>query len=99
MAQDAAQEECERGVRHAEPRRYRDQFDRPGDHRELPNAALSAQRARQRAADRARLRTVRPYRPPDRAIEPGNTGALLRSEETTSELQSLMRSPYAVFCL
>src|SRR3546814_8085368 len=29
----------------------------------------------------------------------GELGALLRSEEHTSELQSLMRSSYAVFCL
>src|SRR3546814_10906373 len=29
----------------------------------------------------------------------GNLGALARSEEHTSELQSLMRIPYAVFCL
>src|SRR3546814_1124263 len=28
-----------------------------------------------------------------------NTGALVRSEEHTSELQSLMRNSYAVFCL
>src|SRR3546814_3719052 len=31
--------------------------------------------------------------------EIGHDGVLLRSEEHTSELQSLMRSSYAVFCL
>src|SRR3546814_8373622 len=30
---------------------------------------------------------------------PGNTGLAYRSEEHTSELQSLMRISYAVFCL
>src|SRR3546814_5079159 len=30
---------------------------------------------------------------------PFRTGAFLRSEEHTSELQSLMRNSYAVFCL
>src|SRR3546814_3650199 len=35
-----------------------------------------------------------------RAGMPGNTpGAMMRSEEHTSELQSLMRISYAVFCL
>src|SRR3546814_2765418 len=31
-------------------------------------------------------------------VEPGERHRALRSEEQTSELQSLMRSPYAVFC-
>src|SRR3546814_6582102 len=51
------------------------------------------------------------FRPPDQATEKelrcGKTkascapqnGALFRSEEHTSELQSLMRTSYAVFCL
>src|SRR3546814_4933477 len=34
-----------------------------------------------------------------RAGEHGNAGAARRSEEHTSELQSLMRISYAVFCL
>src|SRR3546814_4170894 len=33
------------------------------------------------------------------AVESGAQAALLRSEEHTSELQSLMRISYAVFCL
>src|SRR3546814_8858482 len=32
-------------------------------------------------------------------VEPGQHRGLVRSEEHTSELQSLMRSSYAVFCL
>src|SRR3546814_3665070 len=32
-------------------------------------------------------------------VVPGSVGADLRSEENTSELQSLMRISYAVFCL
>src|SRR3546814_4343834 len=32
-------------------------------------------------------------------VEPAQLGALYRSEEHTSELQSLMRISYAVFCL
>src|SRR3546814_2439041 len=33
------------------------------------------------------------------AAEPGNAAGMPRSEEHTSELQSLMRISYAVFCL
>src|SRR3546814_7706860 len=33
------------------------------------------------------------------AVDDGNMLVRLRSEEHTSELQSLMRIPYAVFCL
>src|SRR3546814_1443557 len=33
------------------------------------------------------------------AVESGGAGVLKRSEEHTSELQSLMRISYAVFCL
>src|SRR3546814_3271587 len=33
------------------------------------------------------------------AVTDGSTATLLRSEEHTSELQSLMRTTYAVFCL
>src|SRR3546814_3279656 len=35
----------------------------------------------------------------DRPVRPSNTTAGRRSEEHTSELQSLMRISYAVFCL
>src|SRR3546814_4745417 len=34
-----------------------------------------------------------------RAVEPAEIDAMVRSEEHTSELQSLMRISYAVFCL
>src|SRR3546814_4529782 len=45
---------------------------------------------RHRCADRRRR---------DRWREPGGRACALRSEEHTSELQSLMRISYAVFCL
>src|SRR3546814_2715406 len=46
-----------------------------------------------------RVLTVNPIRPtPDHAFVPF-TPAQARSEEHTSELQSLMRISYAVFCL
>src|SRR3546814_6898994 len=40
----------------------------------------------------------RPHVPENRALRPGK-GTDFRSEEHTSELQSLMRNSYAVFCL
>src|SRR3546814_4246089 len=60
-----------------------------------------------RTADTGDLPPLRPQRPPDRDTEPGSAearlllpvGARQRSEEHTSELQSLMRISYAVFCL
>src|SRR3546814_1418509 len=42
-----------------------------------------------------RAREVRHAQP----SQPASTGARIRSEEHTSELQSLMRISYAVFCL
>ena len=54
MAEDAAQEERLRRLRDPVAGRYRGQRDRAGDHRELPDAAVPAQRARPRAADRQR---------------------------------------------
>src|SRR3546814_7643264 len=36
---------------------------------------------------------------PLRVLDPAGSNAALRSEEHTSELQSLMRISYAVFCL
>src|SRR3546814_6367832 len=38
-------------------------------------------------------------RSPLRFVHDGPTGSRVRSEENTSELQSLMRTSYAVFCL
>src|SRR3546814_4915797 len=39
------------------------------------------------------------FRPPDQGSRPDEILGLARSEEHTSELQSLMRISYAVFCL
>src|SRR3546814_6379900 len=41
----------------------------------------------------------RAHRPPRQGRDPDQNNLLLRSEEHTSELQSLMRISYAVFCL
>src|SRR3546814_8679786 len=49
------------------------------------------ERAHRGHVERARERGARRHRPLERAI--------VRSEEHTSELQSLMRNSYAVFCL
>src|SRR3546814_953420 len=53
-----------------------------------------AQRASRRLRDRAQRRKPRGVR-----REGGDDHPSLRSEEHTSELQSLMRISYAVFCL
>src|SRR3546814_5205246 len=55
----------------------------------------------------AKLRSAKPQVTPStddstsgsRRASPCSSGALVRSEEHTSELQSLMRISYAVFCL
>src|SRR3546814_3968467 len=64
----------------------------------VPGRAIVQQRifhpARQHAEDHVRVRRQVAVR-----IVPGARGVGLRSEEHTSELQSLMRSSYAVFCL
>src|SRR3546814_4962028 len=44
-----------------------------------------------------KLKTINASLPPDVVIQP--VAAKRRSEEHTSELQSLMRNSYAVFCL
>ena len=54
MAEDAAQEERLRRLRHPVARRHRRQRHRARHHRELPDADLPAQRAGARAADRSR---------------------------------------------
>src|SRR3546814_1105178 len=66
-----------------------------------------AERLAQLPTDQRRQRRIRPDVPakPERASKPverhlrGACRAAPRSEEHTSELQSLMRSSYAVFCL
>src|SRR3546814_8896814 len=78
-----------------------------GDH--FRNAALIAEqrRFRSRLRDRARIRGLLRLDIRHRRDDPGRTagpaeapaGHRIRSEEHTSELQSLMRISYAVFCL
>src|SRR3546814_5614336 len=55
------------------------------------HAAAGATRQRRQAAEDRSRRLRAPHR--------ATTGAVHRSEEHTSELQSLMRISYAVFCL
>src|SRR3546814_10273752 len=88
---------------------HRDHRGAPGPARVLPGGDCLQQRmdrcraargARQ-AADQERLRAIpaRPGRPRIRAMKVIETALPGRSEEHTSELQSLMRISYAVFCL
>src|ERR1700761_97548 len=72
MAEDAAQEECERRLRDPKPGRYRGEPNRPRDRRELSDSVVPAQRTRARAADPAHLSPVRVERPPDRDPQPGD---------------------------
>src|SRR3546814_5316059 len=65
-----------------------------GRHRALPVARRSGRTVRRRAG-RGRARRGRFAREGDNR----NPGRPSRSEEHTSELQSLMRISYAVFCL
>src|SRR3546814_8837224 len=56
----------------------------------------------QQLMQRSKLRAQKPHEPPSiisSRLEPRNSGRDDRSEEHTSELQSLMRISYAVFCL
>src|SRR3546814_4261030 len=48
---------------------------------------------------RLRVHGLVPFKPDEKALEKASLERLLRSEEHTSELQSLMRISYAVFCL
>src|SRR5579862_5668410 len=66
MAEDATQEERERHLRHAVAGRHRWLGYRASNHRELPDADSSSQRARPRTADRGHLSPLRTQRPPDR---------------------------------
>ena len=77
MAEDAAQEERLRHLRHPVARRHRGQRHRARHHRELPDPALPAERARDRAADRRDLPALRPQRPPDRDPRPRDAQARL----------------------
>src|SRR5947209_7813797 len=77
MAQDAAEEERLRRVRHPVADRYRDQRGRVYDHRDLSNAALPSERARGGAADPQHLPAFRSQRSPDRDHRPRNAQARL----------------------
>src|SRR3546814_2177717 len=65
----------------------------------LPLQGLSQGRRRTAAGHDPRRRRVHPPLPPPRPASRIPPHPPLRSEEHTSELQSLMRISYAVFCL
>src|SRR3546814_10438169 len=96
---------------HAEQRRERDAFDQlPGVSVDLVLQAGIARRfGRRRVVDRERAAVGHDQPLPDDlrtrlaergfAVVAADQPRALRSEEHTSELQSLMRISYAVFCL
>ena len=77
MAEDAAQEERLRHLRHAVAVRHRRQRDCARHRRELPDAHLPPQRAGDRAADHHDLSALRPQRSPDRDHRPRHAQARL----------------------
>src|SRR3546814_2273989 len=68
-----------------------------------PTTSANGPRSRHEPAPHARDRgqggAPAAPRPRDAGDDPGHPGDAARSEEHTSELQSLMRISYAVFCL
>src|SRR3546814_6365412 len=64
-----------------------------------PGVALHRLPARQPAGRKPQPRQPRGIAQPQHADQLARRRAVLRSEEHTSELQSLMRISYAVFCL
>ena len=66
MAEDAPQAQRLGDLRDARPVRHRQFLDRAGDHRELPEPHLPAQRPGDRAAGEGHLRSLRAQRPADR---------------------------------
>src|SRR3546814_3522213 len=71
--------------------------------RSAPRSSMPKKIERTMAAKRTETSTTRHSRNGDSRGAPGGRGGRVitpgRSEEHTSELQSLMRRPYAVFCL
>src|SRR3546814_5750452 len=70
--------------------------DRPGETR---RAYRQDGRAARRRLSEKSPRPAGRVRKPARRVEALNRSPATRSEEQTSELQSLMRTSYAVFCL
>ena len=77
VAKDVAQEERQRGVRHAVAGRHRGKRHCAGDHRELPDTYPAAERAFRGASDHRDLSAFRTERPPDRDPRPGSAEARL----------------------
>src|SRR3546814_7253703 len=81
-----------RGIRAPSPR-HRDRPQAPRSSRRRPDAGDLA------GDDRMTMRTGLDHLPAVKRRELERVARVLRSEEHTSELQSLMRISYAVFCL
>src|SRR3546814_6744837 len=88
------------GCRRARRHRYRgDRHGRPVPWRSPPPSAVRLQNpceAPEKGAEACRPSTCSPWNFPE---FPHSSRGTIRSEEHTSELQSLMRISYAVFCL
>src|SRR3546814_5088903 len=81
-------------VRHALPRRFGDDAVDKADGRRIVRAVEQVVGGRNVGGQYVQL-----VRPDVERSRHGRRAALHRSEEHTSELQSLMRISYAVFCL
>src|SRR3546814_8094632 len=73
--------------------------EHPVDRQLHSHAVVHLQRAGQRRACRTRMERADAARADARDARPRAVARAVRSEEHTSELQSLMRISYAVFCL
>src|SRR3546814_7578752 len=78
------------------PRLHRRKIERLGQRREGPTA-VGVRRVAQIIDDQRELAIARAR--VDEPVDQGREALHARSEEHTSELQSLMRISYAVFCL
>src|SRR5229473_3244968 len=93
MAEDAAQEECLRHLRHPVAFGYRRLRDRTRHHRELPDATVPAERAGDRTADHGDLSPLRPERPPDRDPRPrGEDRGLRMAGSILEQMDTLVTS-------
>src|SRR3546814_5618184 len=79
--------------------RHRRECGNRSQHRRPLSRGESRSRPSQRALDLATAYALQTHDNAAKAAFPASQQKLLRSEEHTSELQSLMRISYAVYCL